>query len=68
MTTPPTPVAGLVDVHAHHYPDAYLDACRRADSGFTHYVRDDGRLVVLQDGAVALAVPSRCRAWSTGCG
>jgi len=48
---------GLVDVHAHHYPDAYLDACRQADSGFEHYIRDDGRLVVLQDGAVALAVP-----------
>jgi aminocarboxymuconate-semialdehyde decarboxylase len=47
----------FVDVHSHHYPDAYLDACRRADSGFDHYVRDDGRLVVLQDGAVALAVP-----------
>lgn len=48
---------GLVDVHSHHYPDAYLDACRRADSGFDWYLRDDGRLVVLQDGAVALAVP-----------
>lgn len=47
----------LIDVHAHHYPDAYLDACRRSDSGFEHYVRDDGRLVVLQDHAVALAVP-----------
>jgi predicted TIM-barrel fold metal-dependent hydrolase len=48
---------GLIDVHSHHYPDSYLDACRREDSGFTHYTRDDGRLIVLQDGGVALAVP-----------
>jgi predicted TIM-barrel fold metal-dependent hydrolase len=48
---------GLIDVHSHHYPHAYLAACRRPESGFTHYYRDDGRLVVLQDGAVALAVP-----------
>jgi predicted TIM-barrel fold metal-dependent hydrolase len=48
---------GLIDVHAHHYPDAYLAACQRPDSGFTHYYRDDGRLIVLQDGAVGLAVP-----------
>jgi predicted TIM-barrel fold metal-dependent hydrolase len=34
-----------------------MEACRRADSGFTHYYRDDGRLIVLQDGGVALAVP-----------
>jgi predicted TIM-barrel fold metal-dependent hydrolase len=50
-------MAGLIDVHAHHYPDAYLDACKRDGSGFTHYFRDDGRLIVLQDGGVALAVP-----------
>ncbi len=48
---------GLIDVHSHHYPDSYLDACRRPGSGLEHYVRDDGRLVVLQDGAVAAAVP-----------
>src|SRR5262249_12265701 len=30
---------------------------RRPGGGFTHYIRDDGRIVVLQDGAVALAVP-----------
>lgn len=48
---------GLIDVHAHDYPDVYLDACRREDSGFTHYYRDDGRLIVLQDGAVVLAAP-----------
>jgi len=48
---------GLVDVHSHHYPDSYLEACRRPDSGLEHYVRDDDRLVVLQDGAVAAAVP-----------
>jgi predicted TIM-barrel fold metal-dependent hydrolase len=50
-------MAGLIDVHSHDYPDSYLDACRREDSGFTHYIRDDGRLIVLQDGAVALAAP-----------
>lgn len=50
-------MSGLIDVHAHHYPQTYLDACRRGDSGFEHYVRDDGRLVVTQDGAVALAAP-----------
>jgi predicted TIM-barrel fold metal-dependent hydrolase len=50
-------MTGLIDVHSHHYPDSYLDACRRPDSGFTHYIRDDGRLIVLQDGGVALAVP-----------
>jgi aminocarboxymuconate-semialdehyde decarboxylase len=47
----------LIDVHSHHYPDAYIAACRRADSGLEHYVRADGRIVVLQDGAVAAAVP-----------
>lgn len=47
----------LVDVHAHHYPASYLRACQRPDSGLSHYRRDDGRLVVLQDGAVALAAP-----------
>ena len=52
-----TTVTGLIDVHTHHYPQAYLEACRRPDSGFTHYIRDDGRIVVLQDGAVALAAP-----------
>ena len=46
-----------LDIHAHHYPTAYLEACRRPDSGFEHYYREDGRLVVLQDGAVALAAP-----------
>jgi predicted TIM-barrel fold metal-dependent hydrolase len=51
------PLGPLIDVHSHHYPDNYLAACRRPDSGFEHYVRDDGRLVVLQDNAVALAVP-----------
>lgn len=49
--------AGLIDVHSHHYPDSYLEACRHPGSGLEHYVRDDGRLVVLQDGAVAAAVP-----------
>jgi aminocarboxymuconate-semialdehyde decarboxylase len=48
---------GLIDVHSHDYPDSYLDACKREDSGFTHYYRDDGRLIVLQDGGVALAAP-----------
>lgn len=47
----------LIDVHTHHYPQRYLDACRRPDSGLETYVRDDGRQVVLQDGAVALAAP-----------
>jgi aminocarboxymuconate-semialdehyde decarboxylase len=50
-------MSGLIDVHSHHYPDSYLDACRRPDSGFTHYMRPDGRFIVLQDGAVGLAVP-----------
>lgn len=50
-------MTGLIDVHSHDYPDAYLDACKREDSGFTHYYRDDGRLIVLQDGGVALAAP-----------
>ncbi len=47
----------FLDFHAHHYPVAYLDACRQHGSGFDHYYRSDGRLVVLQDGAVALAAP-----------
>jgi aminocarboxymuconate-semialdehyde decarboxylase len=50
-------VKGLIDVHSHDYPDTYLDACKREGSGFTHYYRDDGRLIVLQDGGVALAAP-----------
>ncbi len=50
-------MTGLIDVHSHDYPDSYLDACKREDSGFTHYYRDDGRLIVLQDGGVALAAP-----------
>lgn len=33
---------GLIDVHSHHYPDSYLEACRRPGSGLEHYVRDDG--------------------------
>jgi aminocarboxymuconate-semialdehyde decarboxylase len=48
---------GLIDVHSHDYPASYLDACKREESGFTHYYRDDGRLIVLQDGGVALAAP-----------
>ena len=47
----------LIDVHAHDYPDIYRDAVRDPRSGLEHYVRDDGRIVVLQDGAVALAMP-----------
>jgi len=47
----------LIDVHSHDYPDTYLDACKRPANGFEHYFRDDGRLIVLQDGAVALAAP-----------
>jgi aminocarboxymuconate-semialdehyde decarboxylase len=50
-------MAGLIDVHSHDYPDSYLEACKREDSGFTHYYRDDGRLIVVQDGAVGLAAP-----------
>ena len=50
-------MSGLIDVHSHHYPDSYLDACRQPGSGFTHYTREDGRLIVLQDGGVGLAVP-----------
>lgn len=50
-------MSGLIDVHSHHYPDSYLDACRRPDSGFTYYTRADGRFIVLQDGGVGLAVP-----------
>ena len=50
-------MTGLIDVHTHHYPDSYLEACLRPDSGLDHYFRDDGRLVVLQDGAVSAAVP-----------
>ncbi len=52
-----SPITRMLDVHAHHYPDVYLNACRQPGSGFEHYVRDDGRLVVLQDGAVSLAAP-----------
>lgn len=47
----------VIDVHAHHYPQAYVDACRDPANGLQAYVRDDGRLVVLQDDAVALAIP-----------
>lgn len=50
-------MSALIDVHTHHYPDAYLAACQRPDSGLDHYIRDDGRLVVLQDQAVAAAIP-----------
>jgi aminocarboxymuconate-semialdehyde decarboxylase len=59
LTHPAAPAAAgrLIDIHAHDYPDAYLDAVRQQGSGFEHYTRDDGRLVVLQDGAVALAAP-----------
>lgn len=47
----------LIDVHAHDYPDVYRNAVRDPRSGLEHYVRDDGRIVVLQDRAVALAMP-----------
>lgn len=48
----------IIDVHAHHYPQSYIDACRDVTNGLDSYVRDDGRLVVLQDQAVALAIPN----------
>jgi aminocarboxymuconate-semialdehyde decarboxylase len=54
---PPATHPRLIDVHAHDYPSSYLNACRRPDSGFEHYIRDDGRLIVTVDGAVALAAP-----------
>lgn len=62
VTYSPTPAGRpndvtLVDIHSHEYSDTYLAACRRDDSGLDWYWRDDGRQVVLQDGAVALAAP-----------
>ena len=47
----------MIDIHCHDYPDAYREAVCDPASGLTHYVRDDGRIVVLQDGAVSLAMP-----------
>ena len=47
----------MIDIHTHDYPDAYREAVCDPASGLEHYVRDDGRIVVLQDGAVSLAMP-----------
>lgn len=47
----------MIDIHTHDYPEAYRDAVRDPSSGLEHFVRDDGRIVVLQDQAVALAIP-----------
>jgi aminocarboxymuconate-semialdehyde decarboxylase len=47
---------GLVDVHAHEYPEAFLAACRQPDSGLDYRV-EGHRVVVRQDGAIALGVP-----------
>lgn len=55
---PARPVtAHRIDVHAHDYPTTYLEAITAHGEGLTHYTRDDGRLVVKQDDAVALTVP-----------
>lgn len=50
-------VSRIIDVHGYDYPDEYLAAVTHRASGFEHFVRDDGRLVLLQNGAVAAGIP-----------
>jgi predicted TIM-barrel fold metal-dependent hydrolase len=46
----------IVDLHVHYYPPAYVEAIQAAPTLET-YRRDDGRIVALWRGGVALAVP-----------
>jgi predicted TIM-barrel fold metal-dependent hydrolase len=46
----------IVDLHVHYYPSGYIEAIQSAATLDT-YRRDDGRIVVLWRGGVALAVP-----------
>lgn len=49
--------APVIDVHSHHYPEVFVDACRDSSSGLTTSERSDGGLAVFRDGAVTLVVP-----------
>jgi predicted TIM-barrel fold metal-dependent hydrolase len=46
----------IVDLHVHYYVPAYVEAIQSAPSLKT-YIRDDGRIVTLWRGGVALAIP-----------
>lgn len=46
----------IIDLHVHYYPDSFVEAITNAP-GLETYRRDDGRIVVLWRGGVALAVP-----------
>jgi predicted TIM-barrel fold metal-dependent hydrolase len=54
MTHSQSGAHGIIDVHAHHYPERFLQLCCRPDSRL-EYREGGGRLLVLQDGAVVLA-------------
>lgn len=46
----------IVDFHVHYYVPEYIEAIRSASSLKT-YIREDGRIVALWRGGVALAIP-----------
>jgi len=46
----------VIDLHVHYYTDTFVEAVQNADSIETYW-RDDGRLVALWRGGVALTVP-----------
>lgn len=50
------PAADVVDVHAHHYPAAFAEACL-SDPDLTTRVRSDDGIAVMVDGAVSLVIP-----------
>jgi predicted TIM-barrel fold metal-dependent hydrolase len=53
----PTSDLRVVDVHSHHYPLAFEEACLDPANGLTTRRRSDGGLAVMIDGAVSLVVP-----------
>lgn len=56
MAEEPAPAEPVVDMHVHYYTETYLRAIQEAPTTRT-YRRDDGRIVTLWRGGVALTVP-----------
>ena len=48
----------IIDFHVHHYPARYLDSLQVPGCGVDTYRREDGRLVGIWRGGVALTVPA----------
>jgi predicted TIM-barrel fold metal-dependent hydrolase len=50
-------VRRVIDVHSHHYPAVFLEACRDPANGLTTRIRSDGGVAVMVDGAVSVVIP-----------